>query len=203
MQETVGAGHSDYTGSKMGMWFFLFTEMILFGGLFLLYSVYRTQNPDSFHAAARELDLILGTANTFILITSSLTMALSLSALQNGNRRASLFFLGMTVLLGGIFLVNKYVEWGTKIHHGIYPNAPSLLSRGHGEILFFGLYYVMTGLHGLHVLAGIVLLSFMFVPVVRGTMSSANCGRLENSGLYWHLVDMVWIYLFPMFYLIT
>jgi len=203
MQETVGVGHSDYTGSKMGMWFFLFTEMILFGGLFLLYSVYRTLNPDSFHAAAQELNLILGTANTFILITSSLTMALSISALQNGNRRASLFFLGITVLLGGIFLVNKYFEWGIKIHHGIYPNAPSLLSRGHGEILFFGLYYVMTGLHGLHVLAGIVLLSFMFVPVVRGTMSSSNCGRLENSGLYWHLVDMVWIYLFPIFYLIT
>lgn len=197
------AGHRDDIGSKIGMWLFLYTELLLFGGLFLLYAVYRYEHAREFHEAAAELNWILGTVNTLILLTSSFTMVLAISFIRKRKRRGSLVSLALTVFMGILFLVNKYVEWGAKIEHGIYPNAPELLSRSHGEILFYGLYYVMTGLHGLHILAGIVLLSVMFVLVARGKIGPDRFVALENSGLYWHLVDIIWIYLFPLFYLIT
>ncbi len=144
--------HHDYTGSKLGMWLFLFTEILLFGGLFLIYSVYRAVHPEEFHAAAKELSTTLGAINTVILLTSSLTMALAIAALRQGKRNTSIIYQSITILFGIAFLVNKYFEWSGHIHQGIYPNSPELLSRGHGEILFYGLYYVMTGLHGLHVI---------------------------------------------------
>ncbi len=195
--------HKDYTGSKMGMWIFLFTEMLLFGGLFLLYAVYRYRHPGEFHSAAQELDTMIGAVNTIILLTSSLTMALSIRALQNGKKQASLFFQTLTILFAAAFLVNKYFEWGVKIRHGIYPDSQYLLSKSHGEILFYGLYFVMTGLHGLHVLIGLGVLLFMLLFTVRDTINAGNFVKLENSGLYWHFVDIVWVYLFPLFYLIT
>ena len=195
--------HRDYTGSKIGMWLFLFTEMLLFGGMFLLYAVYRFKHPEEFHAAAQELDTTIGAVNTIVLLTSSLTMALSIAALQRGNKKLSLLLQALTILLGAAFLANKYVEWGTKIHHGIYPDSQTLLSRSKGVVLFYGLYFVMTGLHGLHVLIGIGVFLFMFVFTFRESVSPANIIKLENSGLYWHLVDIVWVYLFPLFYLIT
>jgi cytochrome c oxidase subunit 3 len=193
----------DYTASKVGMWLFIFTEILLFGGLFLLYSVYRTMHPGEFHLGAAGLSIPTGAINTVILLTSSLAVALAISALQKGEKRASLLFQALTILLGASFLVNKYFEWGAKIRHGIYPEGPELLVRSHGENLFYGLYYVMTGLHGLHVLAGLVLLSLMLISTIRGRINSRDFVRLENSGLYWHLVDVIWIYLFPLFYLIT
>ena len=101
------------------------------------------------------------------------------------------------------FLVNKYFEWGAKIHHGIYPGSPELLSHSKGHILFYSLYYVMTGLHGFHVVAGIIVLLIMLCLTVKGIINSEDYVKLENSGLYWHLVDIIWIYLFPLFYLIT
>jgi cytochrome c oxidase subunit 3 len=195
--------HRDDTRAKIGMWLFLFTELILFGGLFLLYSAYRFRHPEEFHSAAKELDLILGSANTAILLTSSFTMVLSIYFLRKGKKAPSILVLGMTVLLGLFFLCNKYIEWSAKIHHGIYPNSPELLGRSHGEILFFGLYYVMTGLHGLHVLIGVVVLSVMMVLIGRDRITPTRNVALENAGLYWHLVDIIWIYLFPLFYLIT
>jgi len=195
--------HRDYAGSKMGMWLFLFTEMLLFGGMFLLYAVYRFKHPAEFHTAAKELDTTIGAVNTIVLLTSSLTTALSIAALQKGKKQLSLVLQVLTMLLGAVFLANKYVEWGTKIHHGIYPDSPYLLSRSKGEILFYGLYFVMTGLHGLHVLIGMGVFLFMLVFTFRGSVSSANIIKLENSGLYWHFVDIVWVYLFPLFYLIT
>ncbi len=185
------------------MWLFLFTEILLFGGLFLVYSVYRTMHTAAFHEAAAELDVALGTANTVILLTSSLTMALSITALRRGARTASLRYQAATILFGLVFLVNKYFEWSAKVGHGIYPGAGELLGREHGHILFYGLYYAMTGLHGLHVLAGLVLLGIMLGFTVTGSISAQRFGRLENAGLYWHLVDLIWIYLFPLFYLIT
>lgn len=195
--------HKDYTGSKIGMWLFLLSEILLFGGLFLLYSIYRFKNPTDFHLAAGELDRVLGTVNTLILLTSSLTMALSISTLRKGNRYLSILFLTTTILLGAVFLLNKYVEWMGKLHHGLYPNSPYLLGRSKGEVLFYGLYYSMTGLHGLHVLVGVVLLGIMWFWVRNGKIDGGNYIRLENSGLYWHLVDIIWIFLFPLFYLIT
>ena len=195
--------HKDYAGSKLGMWLFLFTEVLLFGGLFLVYSVYRSMYPRDFHAAAAGLSVVLGTANTVILLTSSLTMALAISALQRGNTRQSVLLQAVTIMLGLVFLVNKYFEWSGHIHEGLYPNAPELLSRSHGEILFYGLYYVMTGLHGIHVVMGLVLIGIMLTLTMRQRITGADHIKLENAGLYWHLVDLIWIYLFPLFYLIT
>jgi len=195
--------HRDDVGSRMGMWLFLFTELLLFGGMFLVYSVYRFNNADQFHIAAKELNTILGCFNTAILLTSSMTMVLAIVAIQRDNKYLSVFFQIMTILLGIFFMVNKYFEWTTKIHHGIYPGSEELLSKSSGEILFFGLYYVMTGLHGLHVLVGMVLISVMMAFTIRGSINKSSFVRLENAGLYWHLVDIIWIFLFPLFYLIT
>jgi cytochrome c oxidase subunit 3 len=195
--------HRDDIASRMGMWLFLFTELILFGGLFILYSVYRYKYPSAFHLAAKELNTIIGTFNTAILLTSSLTMALSITAIQRKQKSLSIFFQILTILLAVGFLVNKYFEWSIKIHHGIYPRSETLLSQPSGDIIFFGLYYVMTGLHGLHVIIGMILIAFMARFTSKDVITSDNYVKLESAGLYWHLVDIIWIFLFPLFYLIT
>ncbi len=193
----------DYTGAKLGMWLFILSELILFGGMFILYAVHRYKNPSEFHHASGELDVILGTLNTIILLTSSLSVAVSITAIQKGERRLPIYLLMVTMALGLLFLVNKGFEWTTKIGHGIYPNSPTLLARPKGEILFFGLYYVMTGLHGLHVLVGVCVLFVMLVLILKGKLNQMRFTPLENAGLYWHLVDIIWIFLYPLFYLIT
>jgi cytochrome c oxidase subunit III len=206
MDETAGTVPEelrDYTGAKLGMWLFILSELLLFGGMFILYSAYRYKNPADFHHASRELDVILGTLNTLILLTSSMSVAISISAIQRGRRILSAWLIGVTIAFGLLFLVNKGIEWGTKIGHGVYPNSATLLSRPAGEILFFGLYYVMTGLHGLHVLIGICVLSVMLILVLKRKIHETRFVSLENSGLYWHLVDIIWIFLYPLFYLIT
>lgn len=202
-EHTVSHVHRDDVASRMGMWLFLFTELLLFGGMFILYSVYRYNNPDAFHLAAKELNTIIGTFNTAILLTSSLTMALSITAIQRNNKSLSIFFQLITVVLALGFMVNKYFEWGAKFHHGIYPGSNELLSKPAGEVLFFGLYYVMTGLHGIHVLIGIGLILLMTYYTVKDIITKDNYMKLESAGLYWHLVDIIWIFLFPLFYLIT
>jgi cytochrome c oxidase subunit 3 len=195
--------HRDDIGARMGMWLFLFTELILFGGMFFLYAVYRFMNQEDFHIAAKELNTLVGTFNTAILLTSSLTMALSITAIQKRNRNLSIFFQVLTIILALGFMVNKYFEWTAKFHHGIFPGSEELLSRSSGQILFFGLYYVMTGLHGLHVLIGMVLIGVMTRFTVKGIINPDSYVKLEAAGLYWHLVDIIWIFLFPLFYLIT
>ena len=191
----------DYEGAKLAMWLFLFTEILLFGGLFLLYSAYRAQYPVEFHSGGQHLNATIGVVNTVVLLTSSLTMALALTAIQKGDRRLTQRCLAATIGLGTVFLAGKYLEWSAEIGRGIYPNSPALLHRPDGEKLFFGLYYSMTGLHGLHVVAGIILLSVMLGLVSRNRISSTEFIKLENSGLYWHLVDVIWIFLLPLFYL--
>ncbi len=193
----------DHTGAKYGMWFFLFTEILFFGGMFILYSVYRAKYAQDFHAAAAQENLLLGSINTAVLLTSSFFIAVAISAVKRGNARISAFFQASTVLLGLVVLVLKYFEWSEKIARGIYPDSPVLLKMGGGEILFFGLYYTMTGLHGLHVLIGVIVISFMIYFTLRGNVTPRDYAKLENTGLYWHFVDIVWIYLFPLFYLIT
>jgi cytochrome c oxidase subunit 3 len=195
------AAHQDYQGSKIGMWLFLFTEFMLFGGLFILYAGSRALNPEAFHDASRELSVPLGVANTVILLTSSLLVAAAITSIQKGNKKLAAWLTGLTACCGVVFLVNKGVEWGMKFHHGIYPNGPALAQRPSGEALFFGLYFIMTGLHGLHVLAGTVLLSVMTVLLARERVRQDDYVLLENSGLYWHLVDVIWIFLLPLFYL--
>jgi cytochrome c oxidase subunit III len=187
----------------MGMWFFLFTEILFFGGMFLLYAIFRSQYAQAFHAAAAEENLLLGTINTVILLTSSFTIALSISAVKRGENILSSRLQAATIFMGLAFLAIKVFEWRTKIILGIYPDSPILLKLGKGEILFFGLYYMMTGLHGLHVLIGCIVIGFMFFFTRQKTINQRDYARIENTGLYWHLVDIVWIYLYPLFYLIT
>lgn len=195
--------HRDDLASKTGMWFFLFTEMLLFGGLFIVYSIHRYRNPVAFHLAAKELSIMIGTINTIILLISSTTIAMSITALQKRNKTLSLSLLGVTVLLGLVFLVNKYFEWGEHIREHIYPGSLILAARGHGDVLFYGLYFFMTGLHALHIIVGLAFIIIIAVSIMRDRINSENYVLLENSGLYWHLVDLIWIFLFPLFYLIT
>ncbi len=194
--------HRDDVGAKIGMWLFLFTELILFGGMFLVYAVYRFSYRDYFALASKELDVFVGLINTLVLLTSSLTMAMSITALRKGNKRLSLLFLGTTIFFALLFLVNKYFEWSAKFAHGLFPGSNELLTLPRGEIIYFGLYYVMTGLHAIHVIIGLVILVFMFVFIIKDKVNQDYYIMLENSGLYWHLVDIIWIFLFPLFYLI-
>lgn len=194
--------HRDDVGARMGMWLFLFTELLLFGGLFLVYAVYRHEYIDQFRVAAMALNTTVGALNTIILLTSSLTVALSIAALQKGNRSLSIILLVMTNILAFAFMINKYFEWSEKIHHGIYPGSETMLNLPDGQILFYGLYYIMTGLHGLHVIIGLVFLSIVLGFIITGSVNKDSYVKLENAGLYWHLVDLIWIFLFPLFYLI-
>ena len=195
--------HLDSETGKLGMWIFLFTELFLFGGLFLVYSIFRAKYSAEFHVAAAELNAFIGTMNTVFLLVSSMTVAMALTAIQKGERKLALFLLLTTILLAGLFMLNKYFEWSHKFEYGIYPGSPVLKNMSHGELLFFGLYYMMTGLHALHVMIGMVLLSINVVKVKAGTVNSTRFLMLENSALYWHLVDLIWIFLFPLLYLIT
>ena len=197
----VHDGHKDHEGAKFGMWLFLFTEILLFGGLFILYSAYRARYPNEFHEAGGHLNAAIGVANTVVLLTSSLTMAVALSALRMGRRRRAMASLAGTIALGMVFLFNKYFEWSGEIARGFYPDSPLLAGRPQGEQIFFGLYYSMTGLHGLHVVAGIVLLAVMLALALRGRITGGEYHKLENAGLYWHLVDVIWVFLLPLFYL--
>jgi len=194
--------HRDDEGSKLGMWLFLFTELLLFGGLFLVYSIYRMQNSEVFAHCGKGLNLTIGTINTIILLTSSLTVAMSITAIKKKNKKLSMVLLFITLLSALAFLVNKYFEWAHKIDLGIYPGSEYLKTAPHGEGLFYLLYYFMTGLHAFHVIVGAVLLSVILVFVARERITHDNNQLLENGGLYWHLVDLIWIYLFPLFYLI-
>ena len=195
--------HRDDMASKLGMWLFIFTELLLFGGLFIVYSVYRFRNPEAFHLAAHQLNVTVGTINTVLLLVSSMTIAMSTTAIQRKDNRTTLILIGITLILALVFLVNKYFEWKGKIGHGIFPGSPLLGELGSGDVLFFGLYFFMTGLHALHIIVGMVVLGFGFVFVWKDRLSFDNFQLLENGGLYWHLVDIIWIFLFPLFYLIT
>lgn len=195
--------HRDDLASKTGMWLFLFTEMLFFAGLFVVYSVYRFKNPEAFHLAAEELSVPIGTINTIILLISSTTIAMSITAIQKKNKKFALILIAITILLGVTFLINKYFEWGEHIRESIYPGSEVLALRGQGDVLFYGLYFFMTGLHALHIIIGLVFIGFITVRIVKNKIDSDNFVLLENSGLYWHLVDLIWIFLFPLFYLIT
>lgn len=192
--------HRDYEGAKLGMWLFLLSECMLFGGLFVLYAMYRADYVEAFSRGGKEMDAFLGVANTLVLLTGSLTAAMSITALQRGNRRLSVGLVSTTVLTGVVFMCIKAMEWTDHIHKGFYPT--SALLKGHtGEKVFFSLYYVMTGLHGVHVIVGVLVLTFMAVQVARGKVTKEHFVGLENAALYWHLVDIIWIFLLPLFYL--
>jgi cytochrome c oxidase subunit 3 len=194
---------TDPTGKKLGMWLFLYTEIILFGGLFVLYAVYFATYAEDFIAGAGELDLVFGVVNTVILLVSSFCVAAAVTAVQKSQKGITLAGLGGALACGAVFLVNKYIEWGHKFAHGIYPGSDRLADGPAGQNLFFGLYYVVTGLHGLHIIIGMTLLAVSLVLVARQKITALNNTVLDNSGLYWHLVDLIWIFIFPLFYLVV
>ncbi len=195
--------HRDDKAAKLGMWIFIFTELLLFGGLFLVYSVYRAQYHKEFHEAALELNVTIGALNTVVLLISSMTVAMALTALQKKNKGLSLRLLAVTLLMAFVFLVNKYFEWGAKFHHGLYPGSEVMAKLEHGYLLYFSLYFFMTGLHALHILIGMTILTIVYFRIRKEKIHSEKFVFLENGALYWHLVDLIWIFLFPLLYLIT
>lgn len=194
--------HRDDTGARFGMWLFLYTEVILFSGLFLLYAIALVNFPQDYITASNKLNVWFGAANTIVLLTSSLTIALAITAIQRNQIRLCLNLCWATIALAVVFLINKYFEWSHEISLGIYPASPTLLEMGPGITSFFNLYYFTAGLHGLHVLIGAALIAVVAVMVAKGKVTSERYVLLENSALYWHLVDLVWIFLFPLYYLI-
>jgi cytochrome c oxidase subunit 3 len=193
---------TDKTGIKIGMWIFLYSEIILFGGLFVLYAVYFHTFPEEFAQGGRELDRVIGAANTLVLLISSFTVACSITAIQRRKKRQAIGFLIFSIACGFIFLINKYFEWGAKFDHDLYPNSETLLSGEPGVNIFFAMYYTITGLHGVHVIIGMVLLAISLALVIQDKITEERYSMLENSGLYWHLVDLIWIFVFPLFYLV-
>ncbi len=194
--------HKDYTGAKLGMWLFLFTEVLLFGGLFVLYSTYLYKYPQDFHTGGKQLDVFIGTLNTVVLLLSSFFVALGITYIQRGEKKLAIRYTLLTIIMAFGFLINKSIEWSAKFHHGIYPNSEHLLEMPHGEQIFFGLYFVMTGLHGIHVIIGAVVMGVMVWLMKKDNINKDDFVKLENAGLYWHLVDLIWIFLFPLFYLV-
>jgi len=193
-----------HEAGRLGMWAFLVTEVMFFGGLFTGFTIYWNAYPDAFRAGSHHLDVRLGTLYTAVLIGSSLTMALAIRAAQVGRRRAQVGWLVTTMLLGTTFLVVKGFEYQHKWADGLLP-GPGFAWEGpdapHARI-FFSFYFAMTGLHALHMLIGIGVLLTMCVKAARGAFTPSHHAGLEISGLYWHFVDVVWIFLFPLLYLI-
>ncbi len=203
MEHTLTIEHRDDAASRIGMWLFIFTELFLFAGLFLIFTVYRTKYHEGFHLAAQELNVTIGTINSIILLLSGMTMGISYVAIKKGEVKLTLWMLIVTLLLGIIFLANKYFEWKIKFEHGLYPGSLELIGLSRGDVMFFGLYFIMTGLHALHLIVGLILISIVFVAVIRQRVHQTKYALLENTSLYWHLVDLIWIFLFPLFYLIN
>ncbi len=203
MSSTVHSEHIDSDTGKMGMWLFLFTELFLFGGLFIVYSVMRSKYSEDFHQAALELNAFIGATNTVVLLLSSMTVAMSLTAIQQNRAGKAIGLIFITLILAGVFMVNKYFEWGHKFELHLYPGSDVMKTMPHGEIMFFGLYFMMTGLHALHVIIGGILLTIIMFRIKSGKITSGHYLLQENGALYWHLVDLIWIFLFPLLYLIT
>jgi cytochrome c oxidase subunit 3 len=208
----------EYDASKFGTWTFLLTEMLMFGGLFVGYILFHEKYPEMYHAGSRFLDWRLGSLNTVVLLASSLSMALAIHYAQHNDKRKTLFNLYFTLACAGIFMTVKYFEYMHKFHLGLYPGALFAPNVHHGGEeaqraldymkefpnigQYFSFYFCMTALHGSHVIIGMGLIVWLIVRTHKGEFSSQYWTPLECVGLFWHLVDLIWIYLFPLLYLI-
>jgi cytochrome c oxidase subunit 3 len=200
--------------AKFGMWIFLATEILMFSGLFLAYFIVRGFYPEMVLSSHELLSKTAGGINTLVLLTSSFTMAMAVRSAQVGNRAACIRHLLFTLTFAGVFMVVKYFEYTDKFSHGIFPGSffdyekATAYAAEHGHVLqglphiFFALYFCMTGLHGVHVLVGMGVITWLLVRANRGDFSPKYYTPVENVGLYWHLVDLVWIFLFPLLYLV-
>jgi cytochrome c oxidase subunit 3 len=205
LQHHFDTAEQQYESSTLGMWIFLLTEIMFFGGMFCAYAIYRNMYAEAFHSTSRFMNVTLGAINTGVLITSSLTMALAVRSAQLGRKQALLLFLALTLLLGSVFLGVKVVEYHEKwVEHHIpgpsFHYEEAHLAR-HAQILFF-LYFAMTGMHALHMIVGAGLLATLMYMASRNRFSAQWHTPVEMVGLYWHFVDIVWIFLFPLLYLI-
>ncbi len=200
------SAEAEYNASKLGVWLFLCTEILMFGGLFVGYVIYHQIYPEMFVAGSKFLDWKLGAFNTVVLLVSSLTMALSIYCAQVNNKKWVLINLYITLICGLIFMVVKYFEYTHKIHLGLLPGTLFSYSGEGAEVanlaLYFSFYFCMTGLHGSHVLAGMALIGWLIVRAHKGHFGPKYFTPLECVGLFWHLVDLIWIYLFPLLYLV-
>ncbi len=206
--------HQQRDASALGMWVFLASEVLFFGGLFTSYAAMRSSYPAGFAVGSRHLDPLLGAVNTAVLLTSSLTMALAVWASQSARRRLLQLCLGLTLLFGASFLGIKAYEWYHEYEQHLVPGAdfrleadPDRTASQQEELskqaqLFFVFYFIITGLHALHMLVGLAVLSVQLALTWRGNFGIADWGPIEVSGLYWHFVDIVWIFVFPLLYLL-
>jgi cytochrome c oxidase subunit 3 len=193
-----------HEASTLGMWIFLITEVMFFGGLFMAYLVYRVWYPEAWSEGSRELDIVLGGFNTVVLIGSSLTMAFAVRAAQTGGRKGTMVWLVLTMILGLTFLVVKFFEYKHKWDLNHIPGANFVFEGPHAPQveIFLSLYFMMTGLHALHMVIGFGILSTILWMAYRNKFSPEWYTPVEMSGLYWHFVDIVWIFLFPLLYLV-
>ena len=194
--------------STLGMWIFLVTEIMFFGGMFAVYTVYRGWYPQVFAIASSSLNEIIGAANTAVLLLSSFTMVLAVRAGQLGQQKMIVIFLILTLLFGGVFLGVKAYEWKEKFEEHHIPGQAAFhlegvapADQGHAQ-LFFSIYFAMTGLHALHMVIGVGLLLTLILQARRGKFSADYYTPVDTAGLYWHFVDIIWIFLFPLLYLI-
>jgi len=208
LREQFDTAGQQKDASTLGMWLFLITEIMFFGGMFLAYSVYRGIYPTIFAIASTSLNVYIGAANTVVLLCSSFTMVLAVRAAQLGQRRAIIVFLVLTLALGTVFLGVKAYEWKEKFeeHHipgqaAFHLEGVSADQQGHAQ-LFFSLYFAMTGLHALHMVIGAGILTVLIFQARRGKFTADYMTPVDVAGLYWHFVDIIWIFLFPLLYLI-
>ncbi|MFZ9594927.1 MAG: cytochrome c oxidase subunit 3 family protein [Bdellovibrionia bacterium] len=198
------SAEEEFEAAKQGMWIFMVTEVLMFGGLFVAYGIFRGLYPTMFHEAHEMLNWKMGALNTVVLITSSLTMALAVSSTQKGENAKAFRYLLVTFLFACCFLVVKYFEYSHKFHDGLLPGGffANHELKDPKAPLFFSLYFMMTGLHGIHVLIGMGVIAWLMIRLKRGEFSPAFYTPVELVGFYWHFVDLVWIYLFPLLYLV-
>jgi cytochrome c oxidase subunit 3 len=193
-----------FEASSLGMWVFLLTEVMFFGGLFVGYIIYRTAYPEAWALGSNTLDVMLGGVNTAVLIASSLTMALAVHFAQLGNRKLLVLFLVLTIVFGSAFLGVKAVEYSHKFHEHHVPGPSFQFEGGHARNaqLFFSFYFAMTGMHALHMVIGIGILFVLVWMASKGRFTAAYFNPIEMFGLYWHFVDIIWIFLYPLLYLV-
>jgi cytochrome c oxidase subunit 3 len=196
----------EFLTCKQGMWLFLLQEVLFFSPLFVAYLIFRGEYLEDFHKASHHLDWVMGAVNTVVLIASSFTMARAVTAAQTGKTSATVRNLVFTILFACVFLVIKYFEYSHKFHAGTLPGKfftnEELLKEAPQAPLFFSIYFGMTALHGLHVAIGIGVLLWILKRSKRGEFGPSYYTPVEMTGLYWHFVDLVWIYLFPLLYLV-
>jgi cytochrome c oxidase subunit 3 len=205
LQHHFATFEQQFDAAKIGMWLFLATEVLLFGGLFVGFAMQQAAHPQAFYEAHHHLDKTLGALNTIVLLFSSFTMVMAVHAASTNKQRQTIAYLATTLVCAGVFLVVKYVEYSHKIHEGLLPGM-YYAHKGDtvpNQFIFFSFYFMMTGLHGIHVLGGMGAITWILLRARKGEFNSTYYAPVDLVGLYWHIVDMIWIYLFPLLYLIT